>query len=376
MNAPAAEIRHRSVPVALGDRSYEVLVGPGVLDALSARAEALFARGRAFIIADSQVAALHGDRIAADMQKVGVEPHLIPIAPGEESKSWAGLQQVCDTLLAHGMERREALVALGGGVTGDLAGFAAAIMKRGAPYIHIPTTLLAQVDSSVGGKTAINTIHGKNLIGAFHQPSLVLADTELLSTLSDRDLRAGVAEIIKIAALADAHFFAWLEARMEDVLAREPHALTEAVARAVALKAAIVAEDEREAGRRALLNLGHTFGHGFETAAGYDSGLRHGEAVAAGMAMAAHYAVDQGLCPVEDARRLEALIAMTGLPASPHDLAGAPFDPDAIFAIMAQDKKVLAGRLRVIAPTQIGDARVVDVEDPSGLRRFLEARLT
>ncbi len=362
--------RHR-VPVALGGRAYDVVVGPGALDALAEHAARLFPRRRAVVVADATALTHHGDALHAALSKADAPPQLITLAPGEASKSWRTLERVCDALLAQGIERHEAVVAFGGGVAGDLAGFAAAIVKRGTPFVQIPTTLLAQVDSSVGGKTAINSAGGKNMIGAFHQPSLVIADTALLQTLPPRDVRAGFAEVIKIAAVMDAEFFAWLETQASAILAQEPAALAEAVARAVTLKAQIVVEDEREAGRRALLNFGHTFGHALEAAAGYDSGLRHGEAVAAGMGLAAGYAHTEGLCAPAEAERLTALITAAGLAASARALPGAPFDADAILGLMTQDKKTMNGHVRLVLPRRIGAAEVTPVRDTAPLRRFL-----
>ncbi len=378
-DAPAvrngAAALQRTIAVALGGRSYDVVVGPGVLAALGARGRSLFPRGRALVVADATALDLHGPALHAALAAADAPAEVITIAPGEASKSWRALERVCEALLAHGVERGEAVVAFGGGVAGDLAGFAAAIVKRGVPFIQIPTTLLAHVDSSVGGKTAINSAGGKNMIGAFHQPALVIADTALLATLPPRDVRAGFAEVIKIAAVMDADFFAWLEAHAAAVLAQEPEALAYAVARAVELKAQIVAEDERETGRRALLNFGHTFGHALEAAAGYGAGLRHGEAVAAGMALAAGYAQSEGVCSEADAERLTALITAAGLPASARALPGAPFDPNAIAALMAHDKKNAGGQVRLVLPRRIGAAETSPVRAPQTLRRFLAQAL-
>jgi 3-dehydroquinate synthase len=269
------------------------------------------------------------------------------------------------------LDRGDLVVAFGGGVVGDLAGFAASIYKRGVDFIQIPTTLLAQVDSSVGGKTAIDTPRGKNLIGAFHQPRLVLADLDVLETLPDREMRAGYAEVIKYALLGDVDFLAWLEANGRAVLSRGREALTWAVARCVAMKAEIVAEDEKEAGRRALLNLGHTFGHALEAEVGFGDKLLHGEAVAIGCAQAFRFSAVQGLCPTEDAVRAEAAIAASGLPTRMDQVPGHPFAADRLVAHMGNDKKAEGGRLTFILARGLGDAFVAKGVDADAVRAFL-----
>jgi 3-dehydroquinate synthase len=273
--------------------------------------------------------------------------------------------------LALNLDRGDVITAFGGGVVGDLAGFAAAIYKRGADFVQIPTTLLAQVDSSVGGKTAIDTPHGTNLVGAFHQPRLVLADLDVLASLPDREMRCGYAEVIKYGMLGDADFFAWLEAVGAGVLAREPDALAQAIGRSVEMKAEIVEEDEREQGRRALLNLGHTFGHALETEVGFGEALLHGEAVALGCAQAFRFSAAQGLCPPEDARRVEAALAAAGLPVRLAQISNTPFKARALIAHMAQDKKAEGGRLTLILARRIGEAFVAKDVDPAPLREFL-----
>jgi len=361
----------QSVPVGLGARAYDVLIGPGLLDAAGAHIAPLLKRGRTAVVADATVAGLHGDRLVASLARAGVAASLITIPPGEESKSFEGLAELSDRLLALELDRGDLIVALGGGVVGDLAGFAASIYKRGIDFIQIPTTLLAQVDSSVGGKTAIDTPRGKNLIGAFHQPRLVLADLDVLSTLPDREMACGMAEVIKYGLLGDAGFCDWLEANITAVLARQPDPLAEAVRRCVAMKAEIVAEDEKEAGRRALLNLGHTFGHALEAETGYGDALKHGEAVAAGCALAFRYSAAQGLCPAADAARAETLLAAAGLPVRMDQTAGHPYRADALVAHMAQDKKAEGGAITLVLARALGEAFVARNVDPGPLRTFL-----
>ena len=307
-----------TVRVELAERAYDVRVGPGLLAQAGAAIAPLLTRPRVAVVADSTVAALHGAALRTSLAAAGVAAHVIEIPPGEGSKSFAELERVCDALLALELDRGELVVALGGGVVGDLAGFAAAVYKRGIDFVQLPTTLLAQVDSSVGGKTGIDTPRGKNLVGAFHQPRLVLADTDTLATLPDREMRAGFAEVLKHGLLADARYFAACEREGAAILAREPAALVRAVARSVEIKAQVVGEDEREAGRRALLNLGHTFGHALETEAlhrtGTPSAVIHGEAVAVGCCQALRYSAAQGLCPPEDAACTERAFAASHLP--------------------------------------------------------------
>jgi 3-dehydroquinate synthase len=362
----------RAIPVALAGRSYEVLVGQGLLEQAGARCAALTKRGRIAVVGDETVLALHGAALIASLAEAGISAPVITVPSGEESKSFAELERVSDALLALELDRGDLICAFGGGVVGDLAGFAAAIYKRGIDFIQIPTTLLAQVDSSVGGKTAIDTPRGKNLIGAFHQPRLVLADLSVLDTLPDRQMRAGYAEVIKYGLLGDAHFFAWLQDNGADVLARQPGALAYAVARSVEMKAEIVAEDEKEAGRRALLNLGHTFGHALEAEVGFGDALLHGEAVALGSAQAFRFSAQLGLCPPADATRAEQAIAAVGLPTQMSQIAnGQRFAADALISHMANDKKAEGGRLTFILARAIGDAFVEKGVDVSALRDFL-----
>jgi 3-dehydroquinate synthase len=361
------------VAVGLSGRRYDVQIGPGLLAEAGPSLAPFLKRPQVVVVADDTVAALHGERLAAGLSRAGVEVHEIRIPPGEESKSFAGLEGLCDRLLDLGLERSDLIIAFGGGVVGDLAGFAAAILKRGVDFVQIPTTLLAQVDSSVGGKTAIDTRQGKNLVGAFHQPRLVLADLDVLSTLPAREMVCGYAEVIKYGLLGDQAFFQWLESEGPRVLAREPAALAHAVTRSVEMKAQIVAEDERETGRRALLNLGHTFAHAVEALTGFGDLIKHGEAVGLGCAMAFRFSRDLGHCVAAEAERVERALVQAGLPTRLADVAGGPFGADALIAAMAQDKKAEGGALTFILVRAIGDAFVAKAVDPGPLRRFLIA---
>ena len=363
----------RRVVVGLGARAYDVEIGPGLLDQAGRRIAPLLRRRRTAVVSDETVWALHGERLTAALAAEGIAAPPVILAPGEQTKSFAGLAELTDRLLALELDRGDLIIAFGGGVVGDLAGFAAAIYKRGIDFVQIPTTLLAQVDSSVGGKTAIDVAAGKNLVGAFHQPRLVLADLDVLQTLPDREMRAGYAEVVKYGLLGDFGFFEWLEANGPKVLARDPAALAQAVARSVEMKAEIVAEDETERGRRALLNLGHTFGHALEAETGYGAALLHGEAVAAGQAMAFRFSAAKGLCRTQDARRAEAAIAAAGLPTRLSEVAGGPFTADALVAHMAQDKKAEGGRLTFILARGLGDAFVAKDVEAGFVRDFLLA---
>ncbi|MBI1196473.1 MAG: 3-dehydroquinate synthase [Phenylobacterium sp.] len=362
---------NRTVPVGLGERAYDVVVGEGLLDAAGRLIAPFQSRGRTAVVSDETVWALHGARLTAALAEAGIEALPVVVAPGEQTKSFEGLADVSDRLLALELDRGDLVTAFGGGVVGDLAGFAAAVYKRGIDFVQIPTTLLAQVDSSVGGKTAIDTPRGKNLVGAFHQPRLVLADLSALATLPVREMRAGYAEVIKYGLLGDLAFFEWLEANVAGVLAREPEALARAVARSVEMKAEIVAEDERERGRRALLNLGHTFAHALEAETGYGEALLHGEAVACGMALAFRFSAAQGLASGQDAERATRAIAAAGLPVRLDEVPGHPFDAGRLLAHMAQDKKAEGGRLTFILARALGEAFVARDVDPAAVRDFL-----
>jgi 3-dehydroquinate synthase len=361
----------RAIPVGLDTRAYEVRIGPGLIDAAGGHIAPLLKRRRTAVVVDETVERLHGARLKASLEAAGVATHIIAIAPGEGSKSFEGLAQLIDRLLALELDRGDVIIAFGGGVVGDLAGFAAAIYKRGVDFVQIPTTLLAQVDSSVGGKTAIDTPRGKNLVGAFHQPRLVLADLDVLNTLPDRQMRAGYAEVIKYGLLGDFAFFEWLETHGPAVVAREPQALARAVARSVEMKAEIVAEDERETGRRALLNLGHTFGHALEAELDFGEALLHGEAVALGCAQAFRFSAALGLIASQDALRAERAIAAAGLPVRLDEIASAPLSADRLIGRMTQDKKAEGGELTLVLVRAIGQAFVAKTVDAGPLRRFL-----
>ena len=352
-----------------GFRPYEVVVGHGLTGEAGGRVAAVARAGRAVVISDATVADLHGSALFASLADAGLRADLITVPPGEASKSFAELERVLDQMLALGLDRKATVVALGGGVVGDLAGLAAALYMRGLDFIQVPTSLLAQVDSSVGGKTAIDTPRGKNLVGAFHQPRLVLADIDVLKTLPERQLRSGWAEVLKHGLICDAGFFDWLGGEGAAGASGEPAALTEAVMRSVRIKAAVVSEDEKEAGRRALLNLGHTFGHALETALGYDEALTHGEAVALGCCMAFRFSARLGLCEESDGRRVEAVTAAAGLPTR-LEQAGA-FDAERLLALMAGDKKAEGGALTFILARGIGRAEVAKGVDPGKVRDFL-----
>jgi 3-dehydroquinate synthase len=358
--------------VGLGARAYDVVVGPGLIDRAGDHIAPLLKNARTALVTDSNVGEHHGERLSAALERAGIAVDVITVPAGEESKSFAGLADLSDRLLALELDRGDVIVAFGGGVVGDLAGFAASIYKRGIDFVQVPTSLLAQVDSSVGGKTAIDTPRGKNLIGAFHQPRLVLADLDVLATLPAREMACGYAEVIKYGMLGDADFFGWLERNGQKVLERELEALSHAVARSVEMKAEIVAEDEKEQGRRALLNLGHTFGHALEAELGFGDALKHGEAVAAGCAMAFRFSAMLGHCHDIDAARVEQALRAVGLPTRLDDLAqGAAFRVDRLIEHMGQDKKALGGALTFILARRIGEAFVAKGVDPAPLRDFL-----
>ena len=366
------------IRVELGGRSYDVQVGRGLLDDAIVQARDFLApyAGRPVpVVADANARLHHGERLAASLASGGHEIAWFDVEPGEGSKNWASLERLTDWLLALGVTRKDHVFALGGGVVGDLVGFACAITKRGCGFVQLPTTLLAQVDSSVGGKTAINTAAGKNLIGAFHQPSLVLVDTATLDTLPDREMRAGYAEVLKYGLLGDAAFFGWLEANGAAVLAREPEALAHAIATSIAMKARIVAEDERETqDLRALLNLGHTFGHALEAETGFSQALLHGEAVALGMVLAARYSARRGEISSADAERAARAIAAAGLPASLAAL-GLGCDGAALVDHMRHDKKAEGTTLPFLLLRKLGEAYVARDVDLADIAAFLDGEL-
>ena len=365
----------RTIRVELSGRGYNVLVGQELLSKAGALAESLLRKATVPVVADANAWTHHGETLIQGLTAAGKGIALFTVAPGEGSKSWTELEKLTDWLLDQGVERGDHVIALGGGVVGDLTGFACAILKRGCGFIQVPTTLLAQVDSSVGGKTAINTQSGKNLIGAFHQPSLVLADTGALGTLPLREMQAGFAEVIKYGALGDAAFFEWCEANAKAVLAHDIDALNEAVARSVEAKARIVAEDERElSGTRALLNLGHTFGHALEAETGFSDQLLHGEAVAIGMGLAARYSARRGELSHDDAERIVQVIAAAGLRAETSAL-GLQCDGARLVEHMRHDKKMDAGTLPFLLLRAIGDAYMARDVDLADVAAFLDEQL-
>ncbi len=376
----SAEISRRSgqVTVSLAGRSYDIVIGAGLLASAPRHLMQALPGARFAIVADWALSAYAHD-LANRLKEHGLLLGDICFVPsGEKSKCFPELERVCNALLDLGIERNHAVIALGGGVTGDLAGFAASILKRGVRLVQVPTTLLAQVDSSVGGKTGIDTRQGKNLIGTFHQPSLVLADLATLESLPDREFRAGYAEVVKYGALGDAGFFEWLEANGPHVFAHDGDALTHAILRSCQMKAEIVARDEREAGDRALLNLGHTFGHAVEAWAGYSGELLHGEGVALGMVLAAKFSEAQGLCGPSVAARLKAHLAGFGLPADFRSLSeqvGRMPALEELLAYMEQDKKVRDGQLTFILLRGIGQSFVASGVPRDAIRAFLQAQL-
>ena len=359
-----------TVHVDLGARSYDVRIGQGLLARAGKEITALAGPRRVAILTDETVAALHLPALREALAAEGIEATALALPAGEATKNWTALGEATEWLLAQKIERKDLVIALGGGVIGDLAGFAAAILRRGVRFVQIPTSLLAQVDSSVGGKTGINSPQGKNLIGAFHQPSLVLADIDVLNTLTPRDFRAGYGEVAKYGLLGDEGFFEWLEGNATG-LASDAALRQHAVRHSVQMKADIVQRDETEQGDRALLNLGHTFGHALESATGYSDRLLHGEGVAIGCALAFELSAKMGLCSQEAPSRVAAHFAAMGLPSRIRDIPGDLPDDEALIALMGQDKKVQDGKLRVILARGIGRAFVTDAVDPAVLRQVL-----
>ena len=370
MTAPLGARQPITVPVALGSRAYDIVIGRGLIASLGQRIAALRPGARTAIVTDKTVAAHHLAAAEASLQAAGIASSRVVVPAGEGSKSFGTFESVCEEIIAARIERGDLVVALGGGVIGDLAGFAAACVRRGLDFVQVPTTLLAQVDSSVGGKTGINSRHGKNLIGAFHQPLLVVADTALLDTLPPREFRAGYAEVAKYGLLGDAEFFAWLEANGPEIAAGGP-AREHAIAVCCRAKAAIVARDERETGERALLNLGHTFGHALEAGCGFSGRLLHGEAVALGMVMAFDFSVRKELARGQDAGRVRAHLAAMGLPTHVREVPGGVPGADALMDLIAQDKKVKRGALTFILVHGIGQAFIANNVDPAEVRTFL-----
>ncbi len=368
--APSACVR-----VELADRAYDILIGPDLIGAAGDHIAQVAPGAACAIVTDANVAQAHLPALQASLERAGIRHATIIVDPGEGSKSWGTFARVCDAIIAARMERKDVVVALGGGVVGDLAGFAASAIRRGMDFVQIPTSLLAQVDSSVGGKTAINSEHGKNLIGAFYQPSLVLADTSALASLPEREFRAGYAEVAKYGVIDDAPFFAWLERNWRGVFTRGPE-LTEAIRKSCASKAAVVARDETEQGDRALLNLGHTFGHALESLTHYDgSRLVHGEGVAIGLACAMRFSAKLGHCSAVDATRVAAHLREVGLPTRIGHIAGWNAGADEILEAMYQDKKVSRGALTFILARGVGQSFIARGVPGDAVRAFLEEEL-
>ncbi|MEG6507740.1 3-dehydroquinate synthase [Methyloligella sp. 2.7D] len=372
-NLTLQEAAETAIPVTLGERSYQILIGEDLLGKTALHLDSFLPGARCAVVSDENVAGLHLDKLKRGLQEQGLYLGEIIVPPGESSKCFARLEQVCDRLLDLGVERGDCVIAFGGGVVGDLAGFAASILRRGVNLLQIPTSLLAQVDSSVGGKTGIDMPQGKNLIGTFFQPALVLADMSVLSTLPERQIRAGYAEVAKYGLIGDAEFFAWLETAWPEIIEGGTDARKKAIATSCRAKAAIVAEDEKEeSGKRALLNLGHTFGHALEAFTGYSDTLLHGEAIAIGMTLAFRFSAEEGICEPADAERVKAHFQAVGLPTEIADIDGAKPSAAEMLRLMAQDKKVHAGQLNLVLVRGIGSAYLDAKFDMDALTAFLQ----
>ncbi len=363
-----------TVNVALGARSYDIVIGRGLIPSLGRRLAALRPGAKVAVVSDETVAKHHLSAAVAATTGAALQTSTIVVPPGESSKSFGVFERLCDDLLSQRIERGDLVIALGGGVIGDLAGFAAAVVRRGLDYVQVPTTLLAQVDSSVGGKTAIDSRHGKNLIGAFHQPILVVADTALLDTLPPREFRAGYAEVVKYGLINDAAFFTWLEANWREAFAGGP-AREHAIATSCRAKALTVSRDERETGERALLNLGHTFGHALEAAAGFSERLLHGEAISLGMALAFEFSARRALLPSAEADRVARHLSAVGLPTRLAQVSGGFSGADRLMDLIGQDKKVKRGKLTFILARGIGGAFIAPDVDAAEVRAFLIEKL-
>jgi 3-dehydroquinate synthase len=374
MTAPLRTANQIIVKVDLGPRSYDIVIGRGVLGSLGKRIATLRPGAKLAVVTDQTVARYHLAAAEAAIEQAGIVSGGVILPAGENSKSFATYEQLCESLIVGRIERGDLVVAFGGGVIGDLAGFAAASVRRGIDYVQVPTTLLAQVDSSVGGKTGINSEHGKNLVGAFHQPILVLIDTALLDTLPEREFRAGYAEVAKYGLIGDAGFFTWLEKHWEEIFEGGP-AREYAVATSCRAKASIVARDEREDDERALLNLGHTFGHALEAAAGFSDRLLHGEAVALGIVLAFGFSARRGLVAEAEAARIARHFASIGLATRLADVDGGLPDADQLLTLISQDKKVKQGKLTFILTRGIGKAFIAPDVDPAEVRTFLAEKL-
>ena len=368
MTSPSSRIH-----VDVSDNAYDIHIGTNLLQEAEAELAALLGGRQVVIVTDTNIAPLHLEQTKNALSAHAASCTNFILPAGEASKSFSVYEQLVNDILALPIDRQTVLVALGGGVIGDLVGFAAASLLRGLDFIQIPTSLLAQVDSSVGGKTGINTPAGKNLVGAFHQPRLVLADIGILASLPEREVKAGYAEVVKYGLLGDAAFFEWLEQHGRDVITGDPDAQAEAVRRSCQAKADIVAADEREAGKRALLNLGHTFAHAFEAVAGYDGRLLHGEAVSAGLGCAFAFSRQLGLCSGQDVERVYAHLAAMGMPTSAQDLPAGQAAPQVLIDHMRKDKKARQGKLTFILARQIGEAFVDRNIDEAELNKFLES---
>jgi 3-dehydroquinate synthase len=366
--------KRETLRVELGARSYDIVVGSALLADAGALIAPVVRQKRAIIVTDENVAKLHLDALRAGLDKVAIAHQAIVLPPGEHTKDFAHFGKLAEDILALGIERQTPLIALGGGVIGDLTGFTAATLLRGIDYVQIPTTLLAQVDSSVGGKTAIDSKHGKNLIGAFHQPVLVLADIDTLATLPRRELLAGYAEVVKYGLIRDRGFYEWLEKAGPKLVAGDADARRQAVLKSCAAKAAVVAVDERETGERQLLNFGHTFGHALEAETGFGDALLHGEAVALGMRLAFDLSAKLGLCPIEATARVRRHYEAVGLPIELRQIAnGKRFAPSDLLRHMAKDKKVRDGRITLILARDIGDAFISRDVERATIETFLAA---
>ena len=364
-----------TVNVGLGDRAYDILIGPGLLNEGAERIAALLRRKRICIVTEERVAALHLSSLQAALTKAGVTSEALILPPGESTKSWPHLELTVEWLIEQKVERDDLVLAFGGGVIGDLAGFAASILRRGVGFVQMPTSLLAQVDSAVGGKTGINSVRGKNLIGAFHQPRLVIADMDLLGTLPPRDFLAGYGEVVKYGLLGDVGFFDWLEVNAPAMASGDVSARARAVQRSCEMKAEIVARDEQERGDRALLNLGHTFGHALEAATGYSDRLLHGEGVAIGCTLAFQLSARLGLCSQEAPSRVAQHLRTMGMKVTLADIEGDLPDAEGLIDLMGQDKKVRDGQVTFILARAVGDAFVADCVDMDAVKALLSEEL-
>ncbi|WP_320179266.1 3-dehydroquinate synthase [Roseovarius pacificus] len=364
-----------TVHVPLGERAYDIHIGPGLLERAGELIAPLLHRPRVAIVADEHVAESHLTTLLNGLKKKGINASVMTLPQGEATKSWPHFERVVEWLLAERIERNDIVIAFGGGVVGDLVGFAAAVLRRGVRFVQVPTSLLAQVDSSVGGKTGINAPQGKNLIGAFHQPSMVLADTAVLGTLTERDYLAGYGEVVKYGLLGDSEFFQWLEENASRAAAGDMEARIAAVKRSVEMKAEIVVRDETEQGDRALLNLGHTFCHALEAATGYSDRLLHGEGVAIGCALAFELSARMGLCSQEDPSRVRAHLRNMKMKVDLSDIEGELPDADGLLDLMGQDKKVVSGKLHFVLARGIGEAFVTSDVDADAVRGLLAGAL-